>query len=152
MPDRSPTRPIEVLLVEDNPADVDLIREQLEESRMLLTLRVATDGARAEQYLRREGEFADAPRPDLVMMDLNLPRRSGTEVLANMKASPDLRAIPVVILTSSDAEQDIVKSYTIGANCYITKPVTLEGLRRVVATVEDFWLTIVRLPDYGGAR
>lgn len=141
-----PYRPIEVLLVEDNEGDVDLIRERLAQSRLLLHLSVARDGIEAERFLRREGPYTDAPRPDLVMLDLNLPRRPGAEVLARIKGTPELRAIPVVVLTSSDAELDIARSYAAGANCYVTKPVNLAALQQVVATVESFWFTIVRLP------
>ncbi len=139
-------RPFEILLVEDNPADVDLIRDRLEVSTIPIHLSVATDGVRAEGFLRQEGEYHSAPRPDLVMLDLNLPRRNGSEVLASIKASPSLRSIPIVVLTSSDAETDIVRSYTDGANCYLTKPVTLAGLSEVVGTVERFWFSTVRLP------
>ncbi len=144
-------RPIEVLLVEDNEGDVDLIRERLEQSRLLLHLSVTRDGIEAERFLRREGPYGEAPRPDLVLLDLNLPRRPGAEVLARIKSTPELRAIPVVVLTSSDAELDIARSYAAGANCYVTKPVNLSALQQVVATVESFWFTIVRLPPREGA-
>lgn len=138
--------PVRILLVEDNPGDVDLIREHLEASRVLLDLTVVSDGVEAEARLRGTGRHAGMPRPDLVVLDLNLPRRSGAEVLASIKADPDLRAIPVVVLTSSDAEADIARSYADGANCYITKPVSLAGLQTVVSALESFWFTIVRLP------
>lgn len=144
-----PIRAVRVLLVEDNPADVDLIQETLEHSRVRIDMTVARDGVEAEAYLRHAGKYAESPRPDVVLLDLNLPRRSGAEVLAAIKADPVLRAIPIVILTSSDSELDVARSYADGANCYITKPVNLAGLQQVVATVEGFWFTIVRLPDSG---
>lgn len=150
IPAPSSLTPIEILLVEDNPGDVDLVREHLEASRVLLNLSVVSDGVEAEAYLRREGRYSEAPRPDMIMLDLNLPRRSGAEVLATIKQQPALRAIPVVILTSSSAEVDIARSYADGANCFITKPVTLAGLQEVVKAVESFWFTIVRLPGSRG--
>ncbi len=150
IPAPKPLMPIEILLVEDNPGDVDLVREYLESSRVVLNLTVVPDGVEAEAYLRQEGRYCEARRPDLIMLDLNLPRRSGGEVLASIKKDEALRAIPVVVLTSSGAEVDIARSYTDGANCYITKPVTLAGLQEVVNAVESFWFTIVRLPAPGG--
>jgi CheY-like chemotaxis protein len=142
-------RPIRILLVEDNQADVDLIREKLEESRVTLDLAVAIDGVHAEDYLLKRGAFANAQRPDLILLDLNLPRRSGSEVLANIKSHPQLRMIPIVVLTSSEQEVDIARSYASGANCYVTKPVSLAELQQVVDSVKNFWFTIVRLPPEG---
>jgi two-component system, chemotaxis family, response regulator Rcp1 len=139
-------RPVEVLLVEDNPGDVRLTREALEEAKVLNNLNVAVDGVEAMAYLRREGPYADATRPDLIFLDLNLPKKDGREVLAEIKADEQLRRIPVVILTTSAAEQDIVRSYNLHANCYVTKPVDLDQFLTVVKSVEDFWLTIVKLP------
>jgi two-component system, chemotaxis family, response regulator Rcp1 len=138
--------PINVLLVEDNPADADLTRETFESSRLQLDLSVVADGAEAIAYLRHQGGYADARRPDLILLDLNLPRVDGRQVLANIKEDPDLRNIPVVVLTSSDAERDIVQSYALGANCYVTKPVDLKAFQSIVAAVEGFWFSIVRLP------
>jgi CheY-like chemotaxis protein len=140
------SRPIEVLLVEDNPGDVRLTREALKEGKVRNNLNVAIDGVEALAYLRREGKYADAVRPDLVLLDLNLPRKDGREVLAEIKGDPALRSIPVVVLTSSQAEQDIVRAYDLHANCYITKPVDLDQFITVVKTIEDFWFTIVKLP------
>ena len=137
---------IDVLLVEDDSGDVELTREALAESKIALNLRIVEDGERALQYLRREGKYADAPRPDLILLDLNLPRMDGREVLAHIKADPSLRVIPVVVLTTSRAEEDVLRAYHLNANCYITKPVDLEQFIRVVQAIEDFWLTIVRLP------
>jgi two-component system response regulator len=137
---------INILLVEDNPGDVVLIREALEESRVLITLSVAVDGVEAMKFLRRQEKYAGAPRPDIVLLDLNLPRRSGREVLRDIKSDPELKAIPVVVLTSSRAEEDILKSYELQANCYIIKPVDFEKFLSVVRLLEDFWLTVVKLP------
>ncbi|MBX7057066.1 MAG: response regulator [Leptospirales bacterium] len=139
-------RPIEILLVEDNPADIRLTQEILREARVDNKLHVAIDGDQALQFLNREAPFQDAPRPDLVLLDLNLPRRDGREVLAAVKDSADLRTIPVVVLTTSQAEQDILRSYSLHANCYINKPVNLEQFIRVMNVIEEFWLSIVRLP------
>jgi chemotaxis family two-component system response regulator Rcp1 len=138
--------PIEVLLVEDNPGDVRLTREALREGKVVNNLSVARDGVEALAFLRREGEWADAPRPDLVLLDLNLPRKDGRQVLEEMKTDPALRHIPVVVLTSSQAEQDIVRAYDLHANCYITKPVDLDQFITVVKSIEDFWFTVVKLP------
>ena len=137
---------IEVLLVEDNPGDVRLTREALKEGKVRNNLSVARDGVEALAFLRREGEHAAAPRPDVILLDLNLPRKDGREVLEEIKADPALRSIPVVILTSSEAERDIVQAYALHANCYITKPVDLDQFITVVKSIEDFWFTIVKLP------
>jgi two-component system, chemotaxis family, response regulator Rcp1 len=139
-------RPIEILLVEDNPGDVRLAIEALRESKVRNNLHVARDGVEALEFLRREERHVDAPRPDLVLLDLNLPRKDGREVLAEIKADADLHTIPVVILTTSRAEQDVLRSYELQANCYITKPVDLDQFITVVKSIEDFWLTIVTLP------
>jgi CheY-like chemotaxis protein len=144
--DRGAT-PFDVLLVEDNPGDVDLTREALEDAKMYIRLSVVSDGEQALAFLRREGAYADAPRPDLIFLDLNLPRLDGRGVLAAVKQDPDLRRIPVVVLTSSAAEQDIVRAYELNANCYVTKPVDLEQFITVVRSVEQFWLTVVKLPQ-----
>lgn len=136
----------DILLVEDNPADADLTREGLLDGRLIHTLHHVIDGVQALQFLRREGEFAGMPVPDLVLLDLNLPRMDGREVLATMKQDPQLKRIPVVILTSSEAESDIVKSYELHANCYMCKPVDLTRFLETVRKIEEFWLTIVRLP------
>ena len=140
---------VEILMVEDNPGDVRLTQEALKEGKMRNKMHVVGDGVEALAFLRREGKYADAPRPDLILLDLNLPRRNGREVLAEIKEDPDLRRIPVVILTISQAEEDILKSYDLHANCYITKPVDLDQFIKVVKSIEDFWLTIVKLPPNG---
>lgn len=140
------SRPVEILLVEDNPGDVRLTREALKEGKVRNNLYVAPDGVEALRFLRREGEHAQAVRPDLILLDLNLPRMDGREVLEVIKADPDLRHIPVVVLTSSQAEQDIVRAYDLHANCYVTKPVDLDQFIHVVRSIEDFWFTIVKLP------
>lgn len=142
--------PVEILLVEDNPGDVRLTQEALREGKILHRLQVATDGAEALAMLRGQGEHAGAARPDIVLLDLNLPGKSGREVLAEIKSDEELRRIPVVILTSSAAEQDILKAYELQANCYITKPMNVEQLVRVVKAIEHFWFSIVKLP--GGCR
>lgn len=140
-------KPIEILLVEDNAADVRLTEEALKEGKVRNNLHVARDGMEALEFLRRQGKFKDATRPDLVLLDLNLPRRDGREVLAEIKNDADLKLIPVVVLTTSSAEADILKSYKLHANCYITKPVDLEQFVSVVKSIDDFWLTVVRLPS-----
>jgi CheY-like chemotaxis protein len=140
-------RAIEILLVEDNPGDVRLTIEGLNEAKVRNNLQVARDGVEALEFLRRQGRFGDAVRPDLILLDLNLPRMDGRQVLAEVKSDPDLKTIPVVVLTTSSAEQDILHSYQLQANCYITKPVDLEQFIKVVRSIEDFWLTIVRLPN-----
>lgn len=142
-----PNRSIEVLLVEDNPGDVRLTREALREGKVRNNLHVAPDGVEALAFLRREGHYANAVRPDLVLLDLNLPRKDGREVLEEMKGDPALRNIPVVVLTSSQAEQDILKAYNLHANCYVTKPVDLDQFITVVKSIESFWFTIVKLPS-----
>jgi chemotaxis family two-component system response regulator Rcp1 len=139
-------RAIEILLVDDNPGDVRLTQEAFREGKICNHMSVAEDGVQALAFLRCEGEYANAPRPDLVLLDLNLPKKDGREVLAEIKADENLKRIPVVILTTSEAEQDILSSYELHANCYITKPVNLDQFFRVVQYVEDFWLGIVSLP------
>jgi CheY-like chemotaxis protein len=139
-------RPVEILLVEDNPGDVRLTVEALGTAKVRNTLHVVEDGERALAFLHREGSYANSPRPDLILLDLNLPRKDGREVLAEIKQDHDLKRIPVVILTSSAAEQDILQSYNLHANCYITKPVDLDQFLRVVRSIEDFWLMVVKLP------
>jgi len=143
---RGSCRPIEILLVEDNPGDVRLTKEVLKEGKVMNVLNTVENGEEALAYLRRQGAYAQTTRPDLILLDLNLPRKSGQEVLAEIKDDPDLKRIPVVILTVSEAEQDIIKSYNLHANCYITKPVNLEQFMEVIKTIEDFWLTVVMLP------
>ena len=137
---------MEILLVEDNAGDVRLAREGLRECKLLNNLSVADDGVKAMAFLRREGEHAHAPRPDLIMLDLNLPRKDGREVLKEIKEDEKLKRIPVVILTTSKAEEDIVKSYSLHANCYVTKPLAIEQFIEVVQAIETFWFTIVELP------
>ncbi len=137
---------IDILLVEDNPGDVRLAREALKESKIRNTLYVVEDGVEAMDFLRRRGRHPGAPRPDLILLDLNLPRKSGREVLAEVKADEDLKRVPVVILTVSKAEEDIVKCYDHHANCYITKPLDFNQFMNVTKSIEEFWLTIVKLP------
>jgi CheY-like chemotaxis protein len=138
--------PIEILLIEDNPGDVRLTQEVLRDGKVRNTLRVAGDGVQALAMLRREGSYSDAPRPDVILLDLNLPKKDGRSVLAEIKADPQLHRIPVVVLTTSKAEEDVLKSYELNANCYITKPVDLDQFINVVRMIENFWLTIVVLP------
>ena len=137
---------IDILLVEDNPADVRLTREALKEAKISNQLHVAEDGVIAMEFLRQQGKFADAPRPHLILLDLNLPRKDGREVLMEIKDDDRLKRIPVVVLTTSSAEEDILRSYNLHANCYVTKPVELDQFITIVKSIEDFWLTIVRLP------
>lgn len=139
-------RPAEFLLVEDNPGDVRLTREALKECKLRNNLSVVGDGVEALAFLRREGKYADAPKPDVILLDLNLPRMGGREVLAEIKADPVLRRIPVVVITSSEAEQDVVASYDLHVNCYVNKPVDLDQFIKVVRSIGTFWLTIVKLP------
>lgn len=139
-------RPVEILLVEDNPGDARLAVEVLKADKLVNNLSIVEDGMEAMAFLRQEGEYANAARPDLILLDLNLPRKDGREVLTEIKADEDLRSIPVVILTTSEAEQDIVKAYNLHANCYITKPVDLAQFIRVVRSIDDFWLSVVKLP------
>jgi CheY-like chemotaxis protein len=139
-------KPIEILLVEDNPGDARLTREALALSKVRNNLHHARDGEEAIAFLRREGRYGSAPTPDLVLLDLNLPRRDGREVLEDIKNDVSLKHIPVVILTSSQADEDILRSYRLHANCFITKPVDLEQLTKVVQGIEQFWFTLVRLP------
>jgi chemotaxis family two-component system response regulator Rcp1 len=138
--------PVEILLVEDNPGDVRLAREGLSECKIRNNLHVVDDGVKAMAFLRREGEYANVPRPDLVLLDLNLPRKDGREVLREVKDDVSLKTIPVVVLTTSKAEADILKSYSLHANCYVTKPLGLQQFLDVVRSIEDFWFSIVKLP------
>jgi CheY-like chemotaxis protein len=141
------SRPIDILLVEDNPADVRLTVEALRDGKVRNRLHVARDGIEALSFLRNDGPYADAPSPDLILLDLNLPRKDGREVLDEIKRHPDWRRIPVVILTTSRAEEDILRSYELHANCYISKPVDLDSFLRIVKSIEEFWLEIVELPN-----
>lgn len=138
-------RPLEILMVEDNPADVRLAQEAFRDGKIRNTLHVVKDGVEAMTFLRRQGPYADTPKPDVIFLDLNLPRKDGREVLAEIKADPDLRRIPVVVLTTSRAEMDIVKSYNLHANCYVVKPVDLDKFIEVIRSIEQFWLTAVTL-------
>ena len=139
-------KPIEILLVEDNAGDVRLTKEALHDARVANSLHVVKDGVEAISFLRHAGQYANAADPDLILLDLNLPRKGGVDVLAEIKADDNLRRIPVVILTTSQAEQDIVRSYNLHANAYVIKPVDLEQFISVIKSIEDFWLEIVRLP------
>ena len=140
------TTPIRVLLVEDNPGDAHLTRDTLEQSKLLVDITVTTDGEDALDYLLARGNYVGAELPDLIVLDLNLPKLGGREVLAEMKQHEQLRSIPVVVLTSSDAERDVVMSYPLGASCYVTKPVGLEAFQANVRSIESFWFTVVKLP------
>ena len=139
-------RAIEILMVEDNPGDVRLTREAMKEAKVRNQLNVVGDGVEALEYLRRQGRFTDAPRPDLILLDLNLPKKDGREVLAEIKADPLLRSIPVVVLTTSNADVDVEQAYQLHANCYITKPVDFDQFMKVVQKIDDFWVNIVTLP------
>ena len=139
-------KPIEILLIEDNAGDARLAREALREAKVRNHLSWVTDGVEALAFLRRQGQYAHEPRPDLILLDLNLPRKDGREVLAEIKTDEKLKCIPVVILTTSQAEEDILRSYRLNANCYIAKPVDLDQFMKIVQTIEAFWLTIVKLP------
>jgi CheY-like chemotaxis protein len=143
MPEREP---VEILLAEDNPGDVKLTRKALEKGRLANNLHVVNDGVETMQFLRGEGEYEGRPRPDLVLLDLNMPRKDGREVLQEIKGSGDLKRIPVVVLTSSEAEEDVIRSYELHANAYLTKPVDFSGFIDVVGKLEEFWLQVVKLP------
>jgi two-component system, chemotaxis family, response regulator Rcp1 len=145
-PDVRDMTAFEVLLVEDSPGDVRLTREAFKDAKVHINLHVASDGAEAMAFLRREGKHVDVPRPDLILLDLNLPKKSGREVLEEIKEDPILMSIPVVILTTSASEQDVLRSYLLHANCFITKPVDLTGFLLVVKSIDNFWLSVVKLP------
>jgi two-component system, chemotaxis family, response regulator Rcp1 len=137
---------IEILLVEDSPADVLIAREALTEAKLLNKIHVAEDGVEAMDFLHRKGKFASSPRPDLILLDLNLPRKNGREVLAEIKADDELRTIPVVVLTTSRSEEDILKSYNLHANCYVVKPVEFDSFVKAVQSIRHFWFSVVTLP------
>jgi CheY-like chemotaxis protein len=147
MTDSTRASPVEILLVEDNPGDVRLTKEALKEGKVYSNLHWAKDGVEALEFLRRQGKFADAPRPDIILLDLNLPKKDGREVLSEIKNDENLKRIPVVILTTSKAEEDVLRSYQLHANCYVTKPVDLEKFIGVVESIDKFWLTVVTLPN-----
>ncbi len=143
---REPSALFEILLVEDNPGDVFLTQEAFRERKISHRLSVVEDGEEAIRFLRREGKYQQAPRPDLILLDLNLPRKGGHELLGDVKADETLRHIPIIVLTTSDAEQDICRAYKLHANCYLTKPIQIEDFITKLRSVEDFWLSVVRLP------
>src|SRR6187401_3290468 len=145
-PTAAPPTVVDVLLVEDDPGDVLMTREAFEEHKLRNTLHVVDDGVEAVAFLRREGRYADAPRPGLILLDLNLPRKDGREVLAEIKADESLRAIPVVVLTTSEAEEDVLRSYDLHANAYVTKPVDFERFCGAIRQIDEFFLSVVRLP------
>ncbi len=140
------TRPVEILMVEDNPGTVRLTQEVMRESKVRNTMHVVHDGVEALAFMRQQGRYATAPRPDLVLLDLNLPRKDGRETLSEMKSDEDLRRIPVVILTSSRSEEDVLRAYNLHANCYLTKPIGLEDFVKIVKSIESFWIEVVTLP------
>ena len=143
----SPLKHIEILLVEDSPADVLIAREALSEAKLMNTIHVAEDGVEAMDFLHQRGKFASAPRPDLILLDLNLPRKNGREVLAEIKADENIKHIPVVVLTTSRDEEDILKSYNLHANCYVVKPVEFESFVKAVQSIQHFWFSVVVLPS-----
>lgn len=140
-------KPVEILLAEDNPGDVMLTRKALEQGKLANNLHVTTDGVDALEFLRQEGEYEDAPRPDLILLDLNMPRKDGQEVLEELRGDDELRRIPVVVLTSSESEEDIVRSYELNANAYLTKPVDFDGFVEIVNRLENFWFQVVKFPE-----
>ena len=140
-------QPFEILLVEDNPGDVFLTQEAFREGRLAHRLSVVEDGEEAMRFLRREGKHSGAPQPDLILLDLNLPKKDGRELLGEVKEDPELRQIPVIVLTTSGAEQDIARAYKLHANCYLTKPIQMEDFLKTIRSVEEFWLSVVRLPS-----
>lgn len=137
---------VEILLVEDNPGDARLTVEAMREAKLRNRMQVVEDGVEAMAFLRRQGRYAEAPRPDLILLDLNLPRKDGREVLAEVKSDPDLRRIPVVVLTTSRAEEDVLRAYDLHANCYVTKPVDLAQFMKIVSQIDEFWVKVVTLP------
>jgi two-component system, chemotaxis family, response regulator Rcp1 len=141
--------PIQILMIEDNEGDVVLTKEAFKEAKVANNISVVRDGVEAMEFLHRQGKYASAPRPDLILLDLNLPRRDGRQVIADIRSDPELQLIPVVILTSSNAERDVVRMYELHANCYIVKPVDFQNLMEVVKSIEIFWLTVVKLPPNG---
>ncbi len=143
----TPIRPVEILLVEDSPSDADLTVEALSDGKVLNNLHWVEDGVEALAFLRRQGKYNDAPRPDLILLDLNLPKKDGREVLAQIKVDPQLKLIPVIVLTTSAADRDIFKTYELNANCYVTKPIDLDQFISVVKLIETFWLAVVKLPS-----
>ena len=147
MSDTVIARPFEILLVEDSTSDVELTREGLKDGKVWHNLSVAKDGVEAMDFLHRKGKYSDAPQPDIILLDLNMPRKNGREVLAELKEDSALNHIPVVVLTTSQDEQDVLKSYQLHANCYITKPVDLDQFVSIINALEDFWLTVVKLPS-----
>ena len=149
MPIAQPTspRPVQILIVEDNPADARLVREVMRDSKILNEIRWVPDGVEAMACLRKQGKYTDAPRPNLIFLDLNMPRKDGREVLAEVKADPDLRRIPIVVMTSSQAEEDIARAYDHHANCYVRKPIDFEQFHSVVKTLENFWFATVEIPS-----
>jgi CheY-like chemotaxis protein len=151
MSDRESGRTVEILIVEDSAGDIRLTFEALKEAKVRNRMSAANDGVEAMAFLRKEGKYADAATPDVILLDLNLPRKNGREVLAEIKADPRLRRIPVVVLTNSRAEEDIIKAYNLHANCYVTKPVDFQQFLNVIKSIEDFWLTVVKLPPNNSA-
>jgi CheY-like chemotaxis protein len=145
-----PIRPIDILLVEDNPGDIDLAKDALGMGKLHNALHVVQDGVAAMEFLRQTGKYSSAPRPDLIILDLNLPKKDGREVLAEIKEDQSLKRIPVVVLTTSRAEEDVLKTYNLHANCYISKPLDVKQFLHVVQSIEEFWLSIVVLPNGGG--
>ena len=141
--------PIEILLVEDNPGDVRLTKEALKEGKVFSNLHTVKDGVEAMEFLRRQGKYSSVPRPDIILLDLNLPKKDGREVLQEIKSDEQLKRIPVVVLTTSKAEEDVLRTYNLHANCYVTKPVDLEKFMVVVKSIDVFWLTVVTLPPNG---
>ncbi len=139
-------QPIEILLVEDSPTDILITREAFEDAKLLNTLHVVEDGVKAIEFLRRQGSYASSPRPDLILLDLNLPRKNGREVLAEIKATAEFKSIPIVVLTTSNADEDILKAYNLHANCYVIKPVGFDNFFKAVQSIESFWFGIVTLP------
>ena len=146
MTTKNHSKEIEILLVEDSPADILITREAFQDARLTNTLHVVEDGVKAMEFLRREGIYASAPRPDLILLDLNLPRKNGREVLAEIKATAEFKSIPIVVLTTSNADEDILKAYNVHANCYVIKPVGFDNFFKAVQSIENFWFSIVTLP------
>ncbi len=144
---RDSIEPFEILLVEDNPGDVFLTQEAFREGRLAHRLSVVEDGEEAMRFLRREGKHSNAPQPDLILLDLNLPKKDGRELLGEVKTDPELRQIPVIVLTTSKAEQDVARAYKLHANCYLTKPIQMDDFLKTIRSVEEFWLSVVRLPS-----